>query len=182
VADDAPTGAEQADAAWRDIMTLVGAQRQRVAAAAAAEGLAMPQAFALLHIDADAPGAMRDLAGHLHCDASFVTTIVDRLEGLGLAERRTSARDRRVKELVLTVQGRAARERLRAAWLDAPEAVRALGERDLRDLRRIARKMTQGLEGDSDESVFARLIGRRGPPGPGAEPPARGPGRARPPV
>jgi DNA-binding MarR family transcriptional regulator len=48
---------------------------------------------------------MRELAVILHCDASYVTGIVDRLEQRGLVQRRASLADRRVKALVLTVEG-----------------------------------------------------------------------------
>jgi DNA-binding MarR family transcriptional regulator len=56
---------------------------------------------------------MSQLAEALSCDASNVTGLVDRLEGMGLVERRPSARDRRVKELSLTTTG----SRLRAQLL-----------------------------------------------------------------
>jgi DNA-binding MarR family transcriptional regulator len=48
---------------------------------------------------------MRSLADEWECDASNATWIVDRLERSGLAERRTVARDRRVKLVVLTPKG-----------------------------------------------------------------------------
>jgi DNA-binding MarR family transcriptional regulator len=47
---------------------------------------------------------MRSLADEWECDASNATWIVDRLERLGLAERRTVPHDRRVKLVVLTPQ------------------------------------------------------------------------------
>jgi DNA-binding MarR family transcriptional regulator len=46
------------------------------------------------------------------CDASFVTAVADALERAGLAKREPSLRDRRVKNLVLTQEGIAAKERL----------------------------------------------------------------------
>lgn len=59
---------------------------------------------------------MSELAGHLGCDASNVTSIVDKLQTRGYVERRSSEQDRRVKSLVMTAQGtdlyRAARERM----------------------------------------------------------------------
>jgi MarR family transcriptional regulator, organic hydroperoxide resistance regulator len=48
----------------------------------------------------------------MSCDASFVTTIADTLERRGLARREPSLRDRRVKNLVLTAEGIAAKERM----------------------------------------------------------------------
>ena len=48
---------------------------------------------------------MRELAGRISCDPSQVTGIADRLEDLGLVERRPSPQDRRVKLLVVTAEG-----------------------------------------------------------------------------
>jgi DNA-binding MarR family transcriptional regulator len=55
---------------------------------------------------------MKELAQHMGCDASFVTTIADTLERHGFARREPSQRDRRVKNLVLTPEGITAKERL----------------------------------------------------------------------
>ena len=57
---------------------------------------------------------MKELAQQMGCDASFVTTIADTLERHGFARREPSQRDRRVKNLVLTPEGIAAKERLMA--------------------------------------------------------------------
>lgn len=73
-------------------------------------GLSVPQAFALRLLDHPLP--MRNLAAAMHCDASNLTGIADRLEERGLAERRLDPRDRRVKLLVLTDEGRRARSAL----------------------------------------------------------------------
>jgi MarR family transcriptional regulator, organic hydroperoxide resistance regulator len=56
--------------------------------------------------------AMKELAQRMGCDASFVTAVADALERAGLAKREPSQRDRRVKNLVLTQEGIAAKERL----------------------------------------------------------------------
>ncbi len=55
---------------------------------------------------------MKELAQHMGCDASFVTTIADTLEQHGFARREPGQRDRRVKNLVLTPDGIAAKERM----------------------------------------------------------------------
>jgi len=56
--------------------------------------------------------SMKELAQHMGCDASFITTIADTLERRGFVRREPSKRDRRVKNLVLTEEGIAAKERL----------------------------------------------------------------------
>lgn len=48
---------------------------------------------------------MGELAGNLHCDASNVTGMVDRLVASGLVDRRESEHDRRAKVLQLTATG-----------------------------------------------------------------------------
>jgi DNA-binding MarR family transcriptional regulator len=68
--------------------------------------LTAPQARVMLRLFEPTP--MRDVAGHLGCDASNVTGIVSRLTARGLV---TAARgpDRRVKLLQLTALGRRVR-------------------------------------------------------------------------
>jgi DNA-binding MarR family transcriptional regulator len=56
--------------------------------------------------------SMKELAGKLGCDASFVTVVTDALEKRGLVRREPSQRDRRVKNLRLTPEGVTAKERL----------------------------------------------------------------------
>ena len=56
--------------------------------------------------------SMKELAQHMGCDASFITSVADTLERRGFARRAPSQRDRRVKNLVLTPEGVAAKERL----------------------------------------------------------------------
>ena len=58
--------------------------------------------------------AMKELAQRMGCDASFVTTVADTLEARGFVRREPSQRDRRVKNLVLTPDGIAAKERMMA--------------------------------------------------------------------
>lgn len=81
-------------------------------------GLTMPQAMLLRELDE--PLAMNRVAERLHCDASNVTGIVDRLENRGLVERRVRPGDRRVKELVLTADGERVRAQVEAALAAMP--------------------------------------------------------------
>jgi DNA-binding MarR family transcriptional regulator len=54
----------------------------------------------------DAPMAMKDLGKRMHCDPSFVTAVADMLEKRGLARREAHPGDRRIKNLILTGDGR----------------------------------------------------------------------------
>jgi DNA-binding MarR family transcriptional regulator len=83
-------------------------------------GLTTTQFWALVHLE-DAEGrSLSELANLLICDKSNVTSIVDKMEEMGLAERkRGKAGDRRYTRVVLTPEGRelrntsiVARERL----------------------------------------------------------------------
>ncbi len=108
-------------------------QRRHLEVCAARHGLSGQLAIALLQLCAPWPpspaaGArsdgevhcpdggmpMRELAGRISCDPSQVTGIADRLEDLGLVERRPNPADRRVKLLVVTAEGERVSSRLSA--------------------------------------------------------------------
>src|SRR4029077_9058134 len=80
--------------------------------------LTSPQAMLLHQLDDPLP--MNEVAGKLHCDPSNVTGIVDRLEGRGLIERQHLTKDRRVKQLALTAEGRRLRRRVETILSSAP--------------------------------------------------------------
>jgi DNA-binding MarR family transcriptional regulator len=56
--------------------------------------------------------AMKELAQRMGCDASFVTAVADTLEKRGFIRREPGQRDRRIKHLLLTPEGMAAKERM----------------------------------------------------------------------
>jgi DNA-binding MarR family transcriptional regulator len=101
---------------------------------AAELGLSVSDTKALFMLEA--PMTMKDLGLRMGCDPSFVTSVADTLEKHGLARRQPSMRDRRSKNLVLTPEGVALRDRLcgemaaRAPWcttLDVSERRCLLG-------------------------------------------------------
>ncbi len=108
-------------------------------------GLNGSDAVALLKLDA--PMTMKELGQRMGCDPSFITTIADALEKHGLARREPSQRDRRSKNIVLTAEGVAVRDRLfrelitRAPWCTALDT----GER--RCLLGLMRKMLRSRGG-----------------------------------
>jgi len=72
-----------------------------------------PALFALLNVLGARDGAIQgELGAALGIDRSTMVSLVDQLEEAGLARRRTSAADRRAREVVMTPQGR---DRLRRA-------------------------------------------------------------------
>jgi DNA-binding MarR family transcriptional regulator len=107
------TGAD-ASAVNRDILDtltslikLVGGVAQEIAAEF---DIAPHDLLAMFKLDSVL--SMKELAQHMGCDASFITTVADTLERRGFVRREPSLRDRRVKNLVLTDEGVAAKERL----------------------------------------------------------------------
>ena len=91
----------------------------------------------------DQPRTMSEMAGFLHCDNSNVTGIVDGLEERGLASRRPSGSDRRVKMVELTAAGQRLRERLLAEMAKPPEWLTGLSEEDQRTLRDVLERAVE---------------------------------------
>ena len=110
--------------------------------ALAERGLTPNDSRALFGLDADAGRSMRSLADAWACDPSNATWIVDRLEKLGLAERRALPEDRRVKLVVLTPKGARTRAALMKEFYRAPAELADLDPEDLRALDRILAKLT----------------------------------------
>lgn len=76
-------------------------------------GLTVTQFWALVHLQDEEGRSLSELANLLICDKSNVTSIVDKLEESGLAERkRGKAGDRRYTRVVLTKEGHELRNRV----------------------------------------------------------------------
>jgi DNA-binding MarR family transcriptional regulator len=135
----ATTRVDPAQEAWELFMELFGSDRPRMLDIQAEYGLKPPQFFALQALDEPAP--MSRIADLLRCDRSAVTWITDRLEERGYVERTSDVRDRRVKLLVLTDEGRRVREEIRARLATPPEALDRLSRAEQRTLRDLLRKV-----------------------------------------
>ena len=103
-------------------------------------GLTMPQAELLRALRSPLP--MNQIAGRMHCDASNLTGIVDRLEGRGLVERRVRAADRRVKEIALTPEGRRMKRQVDTVLKGTP-GFRALPAEDQAALQALLARVLQ---------------------------------------
>ncbi|GGU94540.1 MarR family transcriptional regulator [Actinomadura cremea] len=101
--------------------------------------LTAPQATALRELAG--PMTMRDLADRMSCEPSNATFIVDRLERLGLVERRPHPTDRRAKILALTPRGTEVRERLLAMLMEDSPVTR-LTQEEQRTLRELLLRAT----------------------------------------
>jgi DNA-binding MarR family transcriptional regulator len=108
----------------------------------AKRGLTPNDSRALFSLAADEGRTMRSLADAWHCDPSNATWIVDRLEKLGLAERRSVPDDRRVKLVVLTAKGQKIRSELLNEFHQPPPDLAALDREDLETLLRVIEKLS----------------------------------------
>lgn len=89
-----------------EMMELFKRFKSIMADIADAHGLT-PIQLGALHVIRERSNTMGGVAHALHCDASNVTGIVDRLTALQLVMRQDDPRDRRVKTLQLTPRGQA---------------------------------------------------------------------------
>lgn len=101
-----------------------------------------PAAFGTLRT-LEEPRTMSEIAAVLHCDPSNVTGIVDGLEERGLVARTLSPRDRRVKLIALTAEGRRVRAQLVRAIERPPSWLSKLSATDQRTLRDVLRRASQ---------------------------------------
>jgi len=125
--------------------------RERLAVTIAAFDLSLPQAHALQVLEPGRPLPMRDLALRLHCDASNITGIVDRLEARGLVERQPAPGDRRVKALVVTDKGVALRTELVERLHRVPPAFAGLSASEQRNLLDLLRRVAVACEQDLED-------------------------------
>jgi DNA-binding MarR family transcriptional regulator len=121
---------------WQ-LLTLVERLDDNFADHAARCGLSGATARVLLRLQPSEAVPMGVLAERLRSDPSNLTGLVDRLEERGAIERRPSPRDRRVKALALTEQGRRLRERLWQQLTTDPGPLANLAADELRQLQEL---------------------------------------------
>jgi DNA-binding MarR family transcriptional regulator len=85
-----------------------------------------PALFALLNVIGAREGAIQqELGTALAIDRSTMVSLIDQLEGAGLATRRPSATDRRAREIAITPKGRRTLQRARGLILQVEDEVLA---------------------------------------------------------
>jgi MarR family transcriptional regulator, organic hydroperoxide resistance regulator len=132
-----PTVEAPAREAWGLFWRIFLEDKRRRWAILSELGVSPQQSMALSTLQPGEPMPMSALADALHCDNSNITGIVDRLEAAGLAERRPSERDRRVKAVVLTEKGEATRIEIELRAGQPPPRLAALSDEDAIALRDI---------------------------------------------
>jgi MarR family transcriptional regulator, temperature-dependent positive regulator of motility len=89
------------------------------------EGLQQLDYAAMAYLDEEPGLDQRSLAARLTADATTTGQIVDRLEAMGLLDRRVDPQDRRARILKLTPKGERIRRRLRPRLLAAQDRLLA---------------------------------------------------------
>ena len=130
-------GSSAAREAWGLFWRIFMEDKRRRWAILSEMGLSPQQAMAISNLQPGEPMTMSALAEAMHCDNSNITGIVDRLEAAGLAERRPSERDRRVKAVVLTGKGESTRVEIERRAGQPPPRLAKLPEDDAAALRDI---------------------------------------------
>ena len=145
---DAARAEASAPALDRDILdaltTLVKRAGTVGQSIAAGFDIAPHDLLALFKLDAGL--AMKELAQRMGCDASFVTAVADTLEKRGFIRREPGQRDRRVKYLMLTPEGVAAKERMMAQLAAKMPWCYALNEEERQCFLGLLRKMVDTPE------------------------------------
>jgi DNA-binding MarR family transcriptional regulator len=106
---------------------------------AAEQSLSAIQAKVLVQLDPGGAVTTRALADRLQYDPSNLTSVIDRLEALGVVRRRPDPRDRRVKGVVLTERGQELRDAFWRRLVGAAGPLGQLSEDELVQLRTILR-------------------------------------------
>ncbi len=119
---------------------------ERFHAACMAADVTPPQLKALLSLEPGQAQSMGALAEGWRCDASWVTGIVDGLEGRGYVERHPHPTDRRVKVVALTVLGEKAKAQALDCLYEPPSSLSELTDAEQRTLRDLLVKIQRARE------------------------------------
>jgi DNA-binding MarR family transcriptional regulator len=132
-----------AQEAWRSCHELVFSEQGRARMHAVCESLDLTPGLmkALLSIPPGQSRPMKELAGEWHCDASYVTSLVDGLEERGVVERRAHPTDRRAKVIVLTEDGARMRDEVLDRIHEPPPWFDVLSQDEAETLRDLLAKL-----------------------------------------
>jgi DNA-binding MarR family transcriptional regulator len=97
-------------ALYQNINLLASESRHFIIKLAESFHLTASQLHSLMSLEPGKPVPMKHLCQFLACDASYITTIIDRLHAKKLIERHESPGDRRIKMISLTKKGEHVRQ------------------------------------------------------------------------
>lgn len=122
--------------------------------------LTTTQYWALVHLEDPEGRSLSELAALLICDKSNMTSVVDKLEEMGLAERkRGKAGDRRYTRVILTERGQNLRWHIKTAREEIVETrLRPLGLATMQDLYQILRRFATLLSAQFESEEVPALI------------------------
>jgi DNA-binding MarR family transcriptional regulator len=137
---NAPPAEETSREVWLLISDLV-LDNERRREVSEALGISFGRTRALRRL-ARQPLSMGELAAALGIDPPNATVVVDDLESLGLARRRSHPTDRRARVVEATRKGKEMARRADAILSTPPPALSALSTDDLEALRRILERVS----------------------------------------
>lgn len=122
--------------------------------------LTTTQYWALVHLEDPEGHSLSELAALLICDKSNMTSLVDKLEAMGLAERkRGKAGDRRYTRVVLTERGQNLRWHIKTAREEIVETrLHPLGLATMQDLYQILQRFATLLGAQFESGEVPALI------------------------
>ena len=138
-----------------DIVSVMN-RPQRDEAMVREAGIALDRALfpLLVMVERLGPIGIVDLADRVGRDYTTVSRQVTKLEGLGLVERRSSISDGRVREAVVTADGKALTDKIDMAREAMARAIFAdWNERDVADLVRLMRRFADSVKDAPSERL-----------------------------
>jgi len=162
VLEEEQSSASVAQEAWGCVFNLMVSEANQLRIGGICErfGITKGQMRALATMAPGPARPMKDLASEWHCDASYVTVLVDDLEQRGWVERQAHPDDRRSRVVALTPAGDQVRHDLLEQLGEPPAFFAVLTDAEQLAMRDIMRKL---------------LTAANGPPPPdGPQPPYRG--------
>jgi DNA-binding MarR family transcriptional regulator len=129
--------------AWSCFFNLMtsDANRRRMAGICDHFGITPGQLRSLVTMGPGPARPMKELATEWHCDASYVTVMVDDLEERGWVVRQANPGDRRSRVVALTAAGQEARRELLERLGEPPAFFAAITEDEMRTLRDLLGKL-----------------------------------------
>lgn len=144
---------ESAEFAGQLFFRLWRASHTRIANGLESIGLT-PASFGVLNVLGARKGAIQQEVGSaMGIDPSTMVSLIDQLEGAGLAKRRPHPTDRRAREVVITPKGRRLLERGRRMALQVEDEV--LGGLTAKERREMLRLLRRALESGPAQPLWS---------------------------